>query len=287
MPLTKENFDIYKIINNPNTKVVLKCFGQCETEVNGFLTNDTVSLSGTAQFSDIAEGDFSFKELGEKAFGTIGKVGGTIADLAAKGTGTATRPAFTTLAYWNNSEKPNFSIDLLFVRYSMSETNTPLANVKKLVSRCYPLLAAENETGIMGGIYNAAASAVGAGFSIGGKIASLLGGYTPSVGVTQALTSAQKLGFLKAPCAYSPLDNIEGILSQNNYGTSRKSSDGTWLLKIGEWFCASNLVLQQASFELSKETSPDGEPLYAQGSVQLESSYLVDNKTYESWFIKP
>lgn len=284
-------FDINRIIQNPNTKVILQCYGNQAVTIQGFLTNDTFAVSGNATFNDLANAEIDFGDLGQKIGGTVGKVAGGIANMAARASGISRRPAFTTLSYWDNTEKPQFSVDLLFVRYSMNqpENTQPTSCVKELVSRCYPNLWNGNAASNLGrqaieGIANIISGAAGLGSAIlpnafGGNILSSFQNT-----VNSAVPTMLDLGFFEAPCGYNPIDSLKE--PANGYGTSRQSSNGTWSLEIGNWFRATGLLLQNAQFEMSRETDPDGKPIYAQGAVQLESSILITYQDYYNWFKK-
>lgn len=295
----EHEFDIVKIINNPNTKVTLTCHGPQAVVVTGFLTNDTFQVSGNATYNDLTDESISFQSLTEGG-GALAKLAGGAADLAMRGLNISKRPAFTTLAYWENTEKPQFPVDLLFVKYKIGQESTPVNNVKELVSRCYPL-GAEQGDNLLSDVYNkalkysgpliggAASAAIGkAAFGdIGGWVAGALGtlgGAVYNDEISASMQGLNSLGFLSAPCNYAPLKGLTERANAQNTG-GRMNMDGTWTLEIGKWFCADGLILQNAQFEVSKETDVYGDPIYANGSVQFESSILVTYDKYRSWFI--
>lgn len=76
---------------------------------------------------------------------------------------------------------------------------------------------------------------------------------------------------LTAPLGYKP--SING-----------KALQGTVSLRIGKWFHATNLVVKDANFTLSKEIIRDGSPLYATGTITLEPYRAVSYGDYMGWF---
>ena len=286
------DFDIYKILNAENTHVRLTCYGDQGITIDGFLTNDTFPLQGNASYQDLTNASVNFAEIGSAALGGAGKALGGIANIIARTSNVSKRPAFTTLSYWDTTEKPQFQVDLLFVRYSLTqpENTTPLYCAKNIVARCFPLLASEGGT-LWSDVFKPISSKLGT--ILGGALGSSLGPAGAAVGagfgtmfnskIEQGLGQLERLGFLSAPNGYNPIDSVTNLT--NPYGSpGRESTKGTWSLQIGKWFKAYNLILQNAQFEASKEVAPDGTPIYVQGSIQLESCILITYDEYLGWF---
>jgi hypothetical protein len=91
------------------------------------------------------------------------------------------------------------------------------------------------------------------------------------------------LGILNSPMGYEPLQQVEEHVT-NPFGISQGALKGTCILRIGKWCTATNLLLQNSSFEVSKECDPLGVPLFAQGSIQLQSNKLLSYDEYQKWF---
>ena len=100
-------------------------------------------------------------------------------------------------------------------------------------------------------------------------------------GLTNGASDA--LGILNSPMGYEPLQQVEEHVT-NPFGISQGALKGTCILRIGKWCTATNLLLQNSSFEVSKECDPLGVPLFAQGSIQLQSNKLLSYDEYQKWF---
>ena len=84
-------------------------------------------------------------------------------------------------------------------------------------------------------------------------------------------------GILSAPKGYNPGSN--GIL-----GKGKVARTGVVTLQLGRWFSASSLVIDNASFEYSKELNRFGEPIYAQGTVTLSPIEVITFKQFKRYF---
>lgn len=61
---------------------------------------------------------------------------------------------------------------------------------------------------------------------------------------------------------------------------------GTWTLEIGTWFRATNLVLKQAPIVMSKEPTPDRQPLFAIVNCTLEPYRMISQSEYMGYFME-
>jgi hypothetical protein len=64
------------------------------------------------------------------------------------------------------------------------------------------------------------------------------------------------------------------------------NQDGLVTLRLGTFFRASNLVIESAQFDYSKELNAVGEPIYAVGQVILKPVRAVTFKEFNSYFIR-
>lgn len=67
-------------------------------------------------------------------------------------------------------------------------------------------------------------------------------------------------------------------------GLAGEGTTGTISIQIGTWFKANNLVARTCDFTYSKEVTPDGAPLYAQGSITLEPYSVITLSDYNDYF---
>lgn len=67
------------------------------------------------------------------------------------------------------------------------------------------------------------------------------------------------------------------LIPPNKYKAGNINNvEGTLSLKIGKWFYAPKMfVLEAANFSFAKETTPDGLPLFARGSIRLQSYRIL------------
>lgn len=72
---------------------------------------------------------------------------------------------------------------------------------------------------------------------------------------------------LKAPNGYNPLDQ-KGMIN----------------VKIGKWFMATYQCLLSADFEISKEVTEDGNPLYATGKISFEPYRMITSSEFLDYF---
>lgn len=85
----------------------------------------------------------------------------------------------------------------------------------------------------------------------------------------------------RGPMGYKPMTTMAGKKYEPG---AQDSMAGTCTLTIGKWLKAPGLVLQNASFEYSKECSPSGSPLYAQGKVTLIPYRMITYKEYLNYY---
>lgn len=67
------------------------------------------------------------------------------------------------------------------------------------------------------------------------------------------------------------------------YNTSTSNS-GKVVVKIGRWFYAERMVIEDVNFTYSKEVNREGKPLYAMGSVTVRPFRTISYKEFKSWF---
>lgn len=84
--------------------------------------------------------------------------------------------------------------------------------------------------------------------------------------------------FFWAPNGYSPYQVLK---TKRGYGGNIQ---GTCRLTIGQWFEAEGLLVESASFEMSKETTKAGNPLFVQGSVTFKTYRDLKDKEFEKMF---
>lgn len=93
--------------------------------------------------------------------------------------------------------------------------------------------------------------------------------------------------FLIGACYPEVGSSMRSLMSApNNYAVDLGGSpSGTFLLEYSSWFKAPELVLTNASASMSKEITPDGEPLYAKVSVTLEPYKMISSEDFRGYFI--
>ena len=82
-----------------------------------------------------------------------------------------------------------------------------------------------------------------------------------------------------------PEEGTGGIISAPwGYGFGTGGKSGKFTISIGKWFSAPNQILNDASFELSKETTKKGWPLYATGTINFFPYRLIYAKELKKYF---
>ena len=85
--------------------------------------------------------------------------------------------------------------------------------------------------------------------------------------------------FFVAPRGYKRIE-----FSDNSQGPLLKAIPGAVSVQVGTWFLTDKIMLiRSANFTYSKETAIDGSPMFAQGSVELQSARPVVRKEIESY----
>lgn len=160
-----------------------------------------------------------------------------------------------SVSVWSGTEKPVFSIPITFIATSYKDNVQ--AKAVKLVSMIYP----STNPGLLQQYTD--------------EIFQKMGGAIGSVtDVKQNKELAKQAAYMRqelvAPGGYAP------------QGTTAK---GTYMLEIGTWFRATELILQDASMELSKERMPNGHALWATVTVTLTPWRLCTQQEYQRYFL--
>jgi hypothetical protein len=84
--------------------------------------------------------------------------------------------------------------------------------------------------------------------------------------------SSIDIGQIRAPLGYFPDASL--------------GARGTMVVSVGSWFLAQNLIARNVSFSFSKETTTNGQPLYAIGTVVLEPFRDISYDEFASFIIE-
>ena len=67
-------------------------------------------------------------------------------------------------------------------------------------------------------------------------------------------------------------------------GDKGGSASGTITVQLGRWFRATQQIMQSVNFTFSKETTPDGGPLYARGSIEFTPFKAITYGDFSDYF---
>ncbi len=122
---------------------------------------------------------------------------------------------------------------------------------------------------------------------------------TLTYGYTERPTFSLEVAFVSTTVNYDPRDKIKIFMDgcypkENSIGTvidpwNYKAgvggeSGGKIAVSIGQWFKAVNQVLVGASFQISREVTQSGYPLYVLGSIQFKPYKLLTNSDIRGYF---
>ena len=102
-------------------------------------------------------------------------------------------------------------------------------------------------------------------------------------GIPRNGTQTNRDWFFWAPNGYDPTGVINDA-KERGLGYGGANIEGTCTLKIGQWFEVSGLVPTEAQFEMSKETTKKGNPLFVSGSVTFRPYRDLKGSEYEELF---
>lgn len=179
--------------------------------VRGFLQSD-ISINGGSLFSE------PFSSAAQESIANkIEKFKASLAgfDLTRKIAKSLKNITFRTVSQsvslWQGTEKPTFSMDLLFLAFDDSPENDVRRNVARLFETVFPTISGSGRAGRRQ---------------------------------------------IKPPLGYFP-DVINA------------RADGTISVFVGTWFRARNMVMQSVNPTFSRETLPNGSPLFATVNIQF------------------
>jgi hypothetical protein len=196
--------------------------------------------------------------------------------MAVGGSQVSLESLWQTSASWQGSQKPEFTIDLLFV--ATNRHLDPRVPVYHLLRGTFPSgeldqsnAAVKGYTSIINGITDIAANIVGV---IGDGLDSVFGGK----GNTGTTISNQ---------IKSSKSTSLGQIAPYGFGLDmyKPKDNTTCTLSVGRWFRAPELVINSVNPMFSKEVTKDGFPLYARCSVTLAPYRMVTAEEVKQWFV--
>ena len=165
-----------------------------------------------------------------------------------------------TIMSWDGTERPIFTVGMKFV--ATDKGDDPRLPAVELMKRCLPIALGEGR---------------GSGFD--GKVGAALDF------AAEALGGLSGGSILTAPNGYTGA--LTNIMSMSNpgFGEGNKRVAGTCALLIGRWFCAMNLILTQANFDVSRTVlHSSGKPLVCEGQITLQPYKWMTEKELEDCF---
>lgn len=245
--------DIDALRNTPDAIVRLTLMEQGKV-FSSFIT-ENLSISGSAQFTDPFSDAFMDKMSGfNKTMDAL-----TASSGALTGGNGINAAAFRqqktlgqTMSQYQSSDRPVFNIPMVFITTRAGQ-RLDLKAVE-LASLVYPELQSEQAEDKQTAAGNASGQPQGTSVSSSGKNR-LAEQFIP-------------------PCNYRWTDS--------GYPA------GTWMLEIGRWFRATDLVLTSATLEMSKQrVAQTGEALFSLVNCQLQPAYATTASQFMRYFRIP
>ena len=296
----KGNLELDKLKNNDllNVKITLGTDDGVKT-VNAIMNGDFGYSLGN-QWNPIA----SISQIP-----IIGDLANQFANLAlsiAGGTQIRFESTWMTAATWGGSNLPEFSIPLIFVRYSPDEN--PIDYQLFFAQGALPPEQSYNLE--KAGALNANIGGFSVSEAVGGLkdtvtgIANAIDSFNASTedekeALREANSNAQKSTYNKNTALGNMVSNMLTNIGQAAplyYGLRLDTSESgevykplpntTYNLRIGNWFNASNLLVSSISpIVYSKEVTPDGTPLFCKMTVTFRPYRMISYVDFEDYFL--
>lgn len=273
------NLEYVKMLNNSNLTVRIVC-PDGET-VTSALTGD-FSFGLANKWTQLAslQGIPLLGELGQSVL----NFGAALAN-ASQG---ALESLWMTSATWTGSEVPRFSVQLTFINYSKSASFIDLMlrlARGALIEDAYVSVDENGEATSKAGDAKGIVEGIASLFtSANDKIAEFLednetlSQFNITQNIANVLKKSNKFG-IRSPWGF-------GLTSDGNAGDIFSPlPNTTYVLKIGNWFEANNLLIDGISnISFSKEVSPSGNPLSMSMTVTFRPYQNITYKTFSSYF---
>lgn len=240
---------IQKIMDNPNNKIEININkGDTQETIHGFAVSDTFSFSTGASYSEIAD---VMAELGGSIFDSL-PLGDTIRSAVSKATG-----IINTVNVGASLIGKGKSVVGSVKKWDGSVQQLP--PIQLLFVALQPDDRPQDNA------------------------KKLLAMCMPGTSILDGIQVDE--AFFWAPNGYSPARVLESVVRSEGVGYAGYPIVGTCNVKIGRWFEAQGLLPEAASFDLSKETTRSGNPLYVTGSVSFTTYRDMKAKDYEKMFL--